>query len=340
VVDFDAQVLEVWLKSHLRGFGRIDSIERFAAGHSNPSYRLVSGDSNLVLRRKPFGKILSTAHAVEREYRLLRALSSQGYPVPRPITLCEDREIVGVPFYIMEYVPGRTFSNGLLPELNPTQRTAVYYAFVDALARLHQVDPVAAGLSDFGRPGNYFARQVKRWTQQYRATQTDSIPEMDRLMGWLPQTLPTQSRTSIVHGDYRIDNLLFSHTDSAVAAVLDWELATLGDPLADFAYMAMRWIVPFDGRFALGGQDLVSLGIPSLDDIASRYCDQVGWQAIPTLHWYFAYNLFRSASIIQGIKWRASQGNASNERALEAIALLPIVTSAAWEQAELAQKKN
>ena len=324
----DVAALGRWLEDNVEGFLRPFSLEKFAWGQSNPTYRITAASGAYVLRRKPFGQLLPSAHAVDREYRLISALHPLRFPVARPYALCIDPELIGAMFYVMELVEGRAYTNGALPEFDPRQRRGMYEQLVDTLADLHNIDPEAAGLGDFGKPGNYFERQVARWTRQYRDSQTDDLPEMERLIDYLPKSLPDQSRVSIVHGDYRIDNVLFAK--GKLAAVLDWELATLGDPLADFSYLAMQWVMPADGTAGLAGLDLPPLGIPSLDEIAERYSMRSGVAVVGQLDWYFAYNLFRLAGIVQGIKKRVIDGTASSAKAAEMAARVPTLASAAW----------
>jgi aminoglycoside phosphotransferase (APT) family kinase protein len=242
--------------------------------------------------------------------------------------------VISAIFYVMELVSGRAYTNGALPEFDAVMRCRMYEQLVDTLADLHNIDPVAAGLGDFGKPGNYFERQVARWTRQYRDSQTDDLPEMERLIEYLPKSLPSQSRTSIVHGDYRIDNVLFD--DGTLKAVLDWELATLGDPVADFSYLAMQWVMPADGTAGLAGLDLPALGIPSLEEMVRRYSERSGVRVAGQLDWYFAYNLFRLAGIVQGIKKRVIDGTASSAKAAEMAARVPMLASAAWSFAQKA----
>jgi aminoglycoside phosphotransferase (APT) family kinase protein len=288
-----------------------------------------------VLRRKPFGKLLPSAHAVDREYRLLSAVHPLRFPVPRPLAMCSDAGVIGSIFYVMEVARGRPYANGALPEFDPATRRRMYEQLVDTLADLHIIDPDAAELTDFGKPGNYFERQVMRWTRQYRDSQTDYLPEMERLIAFLPETIPDQSRTSIVHGDYRIDNVVFDG-DGTLTAVLDWELATLGDPVADFSYLAMQWMMPADGGAGLNGLDLDAVGIPTLSEIVDRYSRRSGVPVADKLDWYFAYNLFRLAGIVQGIKKRVIDGTASHTHAAEMAKRVPMLASAAWNFAQKA----
>lgn len=331
----DQEALGNWLEANVEGFQPPFELTKFPSGQSNPTYKIAAASGDFVLRRKPFGQLLPSAHAVDREYRLLSALHPLEFPVPRPLALCEDPQVIGAVFYVMEVAKGRPYANGALPEFDPSTRRHMYEQLIDTLADLHTIDPVAADLGDFGKPGNYFERQVARWTRQYRDSQTDYIPEMERLTAFLPETLPEQSRSSIVHGDYRIDNVVFDG-DGTLSAVLDWELATLGDPLADFSYLAMQWALPADGGAGLGGLDLASLGIPALEEIVERYSERSGVPVAANLEWYFAYNLFRLAGIIQGIKKRAIDGTASHANAQEIAARVPMLASAAWEFARKA----
>ena len=334
--DLNESALARWMRGAVPGFTRLKRVEKFPGGQSNPTYRIESDAGRHVLRRKPFGTLLPSAHAVDREYRLISALHPTGFPVPRPIAICEDAGVIGSVFYLMELIEGRGFLDGTLPVLPRSQRRAHYEAMVDTLGKLHAIDHEAVGLASFGAPGAYVGRQVERWTRQYRATQTDDLPAMDRLIAWLPHTLPVQTRTSVIHGDYRIDNLIFAPDAPQVHAVIDWELATIGDPLADFAYLAMNWVMPPDGRSGLAGLDLDMAGLPTLDETIARYCAATGRDGLPDLHWYFAYNLFRLAGIVQGIKKRLADGNASSEEAAVMAERVGPLAQAAWEQARIA----
>ncbi|WOF42518.1 phosphotransferase family protein [Sphingopyxis indica] len=334
--DLDMEGLSRWLRGALPALPPVARLEKFPGGQSNPTYRLDAGDQSLVLRRQPFGQLLPSAHAVDREYRLLEALAPAGFPAPRPVAMCDDADVIGSKFYLMERVEGRTFWDGALPDLAPADRRPLYHALVDTIAALHMIDHEAAGLGDFGAPGNYLERQVHRWTKQYRAAQTDEIPEVEQLIAWLPLTIPAQDRKAIIHGDYRIDNVIVAPDAPRARAVIDWELATIGDPLADFAYFAMAWVMPHEGGSGLGGIDLDAEGIPSLAGIVKHYCERTGRRREPDLHWYFAFNLFRLVGILQGIKRRMLEGNASSATASEKVAQLGTLAQLGWQQARLA----
>jgi aminoglycoside phosphotransferase (APT) family kinase protein len=331
----DEDALGRWLEANVEGFQPPFELTKFPSGQSNPTYRVRAASGDYVLRRKPFGQLLPSAHAVDREYRLLSALHPLGFPVPQPLALCDDADVIGAIFYVMELAHGRPYANGALPEFDPETRRSMYEQLVDTLADLHVIDPEAAGLGDFGKTGNYFERQVARWTRQYRDSQTDYIPEVERLIAFLPETIPEQSRTSIVHGDYRIDNVMYDG-DGTLTAVLDWELATLGDPVADFSYLAMQWMMPADGGAGLAGLNLPQLGVPSLEEVVSRYSTRSGVTVEGKLDWYFAYNLFRLTGIVQGIKKRVIDGTASHAQAQEMAARVPTLAAAAWSFAQRA----
>ncbi|MBJ6120937.1 phosphotransferase family protein [Sphingomonas mollis] len=324
------------MQAHVDGFHGPLTYRRFSGGQSNPTYRIDTQARAYVLRRKPFGPILPSAHAVEREFRVIAGLHPTGFPVPQPLGLCEDDQVIGSPFYVMELIAGRTIWDGAMPGLVPADRRAHYDAMVDTLAALHQTDYAAAGLSDYGRPGNYFERQVARWTKQYRAAETERMEAVERLIDWLPRTLPEQTRTSIVHGDYRIDNMIFADRGPRVLAVLDWELSTLGDPLADFSYLLMNWVTAPEGRSGVLGLTGPDTGIPTLEEVVERYCKATGRDGVPQLDWYFAYNLFRLTGIVQGIKRRIIDGNAASAQAQETAARVGGLADAAWAFAERA----
>jgi aminoglycoside phosphotransferase (APT) family kinase protein len=333
--EIDEEALGRWLEANVEGFSGPYELKKFPSGQSNPTYRVTAASGEYVLRRKPFGPLLPSAHAVDREYRLLSALAPLDFPVPQPLALCDDPDVIGTIFYVMELARGRSYGNGALPDFDPATRRSMYEQLIDTLADLHTIDPEAAGLGDFGKAGNYFERQVMRWTRQYRDSETDYVPEMERLIAFLPETIPEQSRMSIVHGDYRIDNVMFDG-DGTLAAVLDWELATLGDPLADFSYLAMQWAMPADGGAGLAGLDLPGLGIPTLNEIVARYSERLAVPVAAKLDWYFAYNLFRLAGIVQGIKRRVIDGTASHAEAAEMAKRVPMLAQAAWRFAERA----
>jgi aminoglycoside phosphotransferase (APT) family kinase protein len=326
----DEAKLSAWMSANVAGFEGPVEVLKFAGGQSNPTYRINAKNQSYVLRRKPFGPLLPSAHAVDREYKVIAGLHPTGFPVAKPYGLCTDDSVIGSWFYIMAMVEGRTIWDGAMPGSNPIERRATYEAMIDTLAALHAVDVEAAGLSDYGKPGNYFGRQVDRWTKQYRASETETMPEMERLIDWLPKTLPEQTRTSIVHGDYRIDNMIFAASEPKVIAVLDWELGTLGDPLADFTYVAMAWVTSNGGRSGVMDLDRATLGIPELDEMVTRYCAATGRARIPDINWYFAYNFFRLAGIIQGIKKRVIDGTATSPHARDMSERVRPLAEAAW----------
>jgi aminoglycoside phosphotransferase (APT) family kinase protein len=332
----DEAKLAVWMSENVSGFEGPVEVLKFAGGQSNPTYRINAKSGSYVLRRKPFGPLLPSAHAVDREYKVIAGLYPTGFPVAKPYGLCTDDSVIGSWFYIMAMVEGRTIWDGSMPGSNPTERRAIYEAMIDTLAALHNIDVEAAGLSDYGKPGNYFGRQVDRWTKQYRASETEVMPEMERLIEWLPKTLPEQTRTSIVHGDYRIDNMIFASDAPKVLAVLDWELGTLGDPLADFTYVAMAWVTENGGRSGVMDLDRAALGIPELDEMVARYCAATGRDSIPDINWYFAYNFFRLAGIIQGIKKRVIDGTAASSHARDMSERVRPLAEVAWGFAEKA----
>jgi aminoglycoside phosphotransferase (APT) family kinase protein len=324
----DEAKLSAWMDANVAGFKGPVEVLKFAGGQSNPTYRINAHSGSYVLRRKPLGPLLPSAHAVDREYRVIAGLHPTGYPVAKPYGLCTDDTVLGSWFYIMDMVEGRTIWDGAMPGSNPAERRATYEAMIDTLAALHNVDVEKAGLSDYGKPGNYFERQIGRWTKQYRLAETEVMPEMERLIEWLPRSLPMQDRVSVVHGDYRIDNMIFDAAAPKVVAVLDWELSTLGDPLADFTYVAMA---DNGGRSGIQDIDRESLGIPELDEMVTRYCAATGRDGVPDMNWYFAYNFFRLAGIIQGIKKRVIDGTANSAHAKDMSERVFPLASAAWE---------
>lgn len=311
----DEVTLHAWMEAHVDGFSGPMEIRQFKGGQSNPTYQIVTPKQNYVLRRKPPGKLLPSAHAVDREFRVISALYPTGFPVAKPFGLCMDESVIGTIFYIMDSVEGRILWDGSLPDSSPAERTAIYEAKIATLAALHATDYKAVGLEDFGKAGSYFARQISRWTKQYQLSETVKIPEMDRLIEWLPTSVPDGETTSIVHGDFRLDNMILHPTEPRVLAVLDWELSTLGDPLGDFTYHLMNWVMPSGQRSGLAGLDLEALGIPSMERYIELYCQGTGRKGIENIDWYFAYNMFRLAGIIQGIVGRVRDGTAASAHA-------------------------
>ncbi len=324
----DEASLDRWLQDNVEDYQGPLTVLQFKGGQSNPTYRLNTPGRSYVMRRKPFGKLLPSAHAVDREFRVIAALGKQGFPVATAYALCTDDAVIGSAFYIMSMEEGRVFWNPTLPSLPREERRAIFTSKIETLARLHGYDPDAIGLGDFGKPGNYFARQVDRWTKQYKASETQSIPEMDRLMEWLPTSLPQQERASVVHGDYRLDNMIFHAAEPRVQALLDWELSTLGDPMADLTYLLMQWTMP-----GLDGADFKTLDVPDMDEAAAIYCRAAGRAITPDLNWYFAYNTFRLAGITQGIAGRIRDGTAANDKAKESAARTVPLAKAAWAYA-------
>lgn len=332
----DEAALDAWLTSSIEGYAGPLTLRQFKGGQSNPTYELTTPGRTYVLRRKPPGALLASAHAVDREFAVISALHAQGFPVARPYGLCTDEGVIGSIFYVMEKVEGRIFWDLKLPGLTPPERRAIYEAQVDTLAALHRLDPAAIGLADYGRPGNYFARQVARWTKQYRASEIEPIPAMDRLIAFLPDSLPPEGATRVVHGDFRLDNLILDPVEARVRAVLDWELSTLGDPMADLSYLLIAWAIPASLRNGLAGADLVALGIPSVSEVVERYAEQTGAPAPQNLDWLFAYNLFRLAAICQGIAGRVRDGTAASDHARAMAAQVGPLSEAAWDHARKA----
>ena len=326
----DQGALEAWLKANVAGYEGPLELRQFKGGQSNPTYQLVTPKQKYVLRRKPPGKLLPSAHAVDREYKVIAALHPTGFPVAQPFGLCTDDAVIGTWFYVMDMVEGRIIWDGTIPDSNPAERRAIYKDKIETLAKLHNTDVAAVGLSDFGKPGNYFGRQVDRWGKQYVASETQKIPVMDRLIDWLPKTLPADDQTSVVHGDYRLDNMVIHPTEPRVIAVLDWELSTLGNPLADFTYLLMNWVMPTDsGRSGLSNVDLKALGIPDVNEAVDIYCKATGRPGLPELDWYFAYNSFRLAAICQGIAGRVRDGTANSPQAVAMGERVPLLAAVA-----------
>lgn len=333
----DEVKLAAWLEANVEGYAGPLEVRQFKGGQSNPTYQLVTPARKYVLRRKPPGKLLPSAHAVDREYKVISSLNKTGFPVAKAYALCLDEDVIGTIFYVMENVEGRILWDGTLPDYAPAERRAIYEAQIDTLAALHTVDYAAVGLSDYGKPGNYFTRQIDRWTKQYKASETTPIPEMDRLIDWLAKTVPADDQTSIVHGDYRLDNMILHPTQARVIAVLDWELSTLGNPLADFSYFLMNWVMPSDQRGGLSGiDDLEAYGVPTIPQAVERYCKATGRDGLPELDWYFSYNLFRLAGICQGIVGRVRDGTAASAHAQLMEARVPVLAKGAWDFARKA----
>lgn len=332
------QALARYLAEHFPDAGALLSLTRFEGGQSNPTYRLQLRHADWVMRCKPgpVAKLLPSAHAIEREFQVLKALAPTAVPVAGAVALCEDESVIGRAFYLMQHVPGRVFFDPRLPELEPAQRAHVFAGMNATIATLHGLDPAAIGLSDYAKPGNFFERQIGRWSKQYLASVTEPIPAMDQLMAWLPAHVPAVSETRLVHGDFRLDNLIFDADTLAVRAVLDWELSTLGDPLADFAYNCLAWFTPPGPMRGLAGVDLASLGIPSLETHVAAYAKARGLPPIAHFNFYLAYNLFRLAAIAQGIAKRVLEGTAASAKAAEQGALAAKVAALGWSFAERA----
>jgi aminoglycoside phosphotransferase (APT) family kinase protein len=329
---FDEAALEAWMRANVEGYRGPLEVRQFKGGQSNPTYQLVTPGQKYVLRRKPPGKLLASAHAVDREYKVITALHTTGFPVARSYGLCSDESVIGTMFYVMEMVEGRILWDQTLPQYAPAERRAIFMAKLKTLADLHNTDYQAIGLGDYGKPGNYMARQVDRWTKQYRASETTRIEDMDRLIEWLPMTVPAQDRTSVVHGDYRLDNMVIHATEPRVAAVLDWELSTLGEPLGDFTYLLMNW---FNGAISML-PDLKAHGIPTIEEYTAEYCRLTKRDNLPNLDWFFAYNTFRLAGILQGILGRVRDGTANHPQAAAMALRIPPLAKAGWGFAQRA----
>ena len=328
----DLTHLDTWIRAHVPAFDGPLKAEKFAGGQSNPTFKLTAGDNQYVLRRKPQGTLLASAHAVDREFRVLSALAPTNVPVPTPVALCEDESVIGSMFYIMEYLEGRIFWDPALPEVSDEDRAAIYDQMNRVMADLHMVDINEVGLGDYGKPGNYFERQIGRWTKQYRAAETETIPEMEKLIDWLPKNMPEDDgRVSLVHGDYRLDNMIFHPTEPRIIAILDWELSTLGHPLADLAYQLMAWQFPREaGINGLSGLSREALNIPDGASYIKTYCERTGQPGIEDWNFYMAFCFFRLASITQGIRKGAQIGTASSpEAAAKAAMVEPLSTMGA-----------
>ena len=338
---FDLASLESWMRREVEGYAGPLEVEQFRGGQSNPTYKLITPARSYVMRRKPSGKLLPGAHAVEREYRVITALGKQGFPVAKSYGLCEDESVIGTAFYVMEMVEGRIFWNVAFPEVSDVERPAYFDAMNATIAALHLIDPETAGLGDYGKPGNYFARQIARWSKQYAEdVEAGRVAAMDRLVEWLPANVPPdEPQPRVIHGDYRCDNMIFHPTEPRVLAVLDWELSTLGHPLADFSYHLMMYRMPAGVTTGLAGQDLAALNIPGEADYVAAYCARTGRDGIPDLDFYMAFNLFRLAGIVHGIKGRVVRGTAASAHASTMAASLEPLAELAWAQAVKAGAK-
>lgn len=331
---FDQAALTAYLRRNLPGFREPLTVAQFRNGHSNPTFLLYMPGRSLVLRKKPPGPLLPSAHAIDREAQVMQALHRAGLPVPEIHLYCDDPKVIGTPFFVMDYVRGRVFRDPALPELEPRERGQIYEAMVDTLARIHLVDPDAAGLSGFGHPGNYFARQLDRWSRQYAASRTDDVPAMDRLADWLKANIPEEDQARVVHGDYRLENMIFHEHEPRVEAVIDWELATLGHPLADLANNCMPYYFTAPGLGGLVDNDDIATGIPAVDNYVAGYCRRTGRDGIENWTFFVAFGLFRLAAISQGVYRRGLQGNASSERAREFGQLARNLANQAWAMVE------
>jgi aminoglycoside phosphotransferase (APT) family kinase protein len=334
---FDEARLCAYLEGCIKGFRGPISLQQFEGGQSNPTYLLITPSAKYVLRRKPPGLLLESAHAVDREFRVTNELFHSGFPVPEPLVLCKDDEVIGTMFYVMRHVAGRIFWDCRMPDLTCEERAAVYDSVNETLASLHRFDPDAIGLSGFGRPGNYFARQISRWSKQYEASRTRDIPEMDKLIEWLPTAMPEDGDIqSIIHGDYSFHNVLIHPAEPRVASVIDWELSTIGHPLGDLTYHLMDWYRPsgIDARGTLANADLKALGIPAVEDYVSRYCERTGFSVQANDGFYRAFNLFRVAAILQGIAGRMRDGIQTANDAADVVARIEPIAVAAWKEAQ------
>lgn len=333
---FDTESLQRYLRSISENFDGALTVCQFRGGQSNPTFLLDAGDRRWVLRKKPAGALLPSAHAVEREYRVIAALQQSAVPVAPALCLCEDASVIGTPFYVMEHVSGRILWDPALPGFKPSDRTALYDDMNRIVAELHRIDPTAVGLADYGKTGDYLARQIARWTRQYRASETQPLATMDKLIDWLPAQVPATATTTLVHGDLRLDNLIVHPTEPRVLAVLDWELSTLGDPLADLSYNLLPWQLRASEFRGMAGADLDSLGIPSEEAYLRRYEEHLGRAPVPPATWevYGIYNLFRLAAILQGIAKRVEEGTAANSTARETGAKAVTIAEIAWRRAQ------
>lgn len=323
--------MAAWLENHVEGYRGPGKLTKFGFGQSNPTFRLSSPSGDYVLRRKPLGPLLPKAHAIEREFRVLSALGDSPVPVPRVHALCEDSSLLGAPFFVMDFAEGRIFYDQRIPGVAPAERAAIFDGMNEAVASLHGIDPFAIGLEGYGRPENFVERQVAIWTRQYRASEGEPVPAMEKLIEWLPRNLPGEQPARIFHGDLRLDNMIFHRTEPRVIALLDWELSTLGDPVADFAYHAMVWRVGADLFRGFADLDRPALGIPEEADYLQRYCARTGRSELPHWNFYLAFSLFRVAAILQGVWRRAQDGNASSADAAEVGASAAPLAVIGWD---------
>jgi len=327
----DISKLQTWMETNVESFTGTIEVSQFSGGQSNPTFLLEAGGKTYVMRRKPPGQLLRGAHAVDREYKVLTALGQTDVPVPRTYALCTDEDVLGTWFYIMDYCEGRIFWAPHLEEVSKGERAAIYEGMVDALARLHNADYKDIGLQDFGREGNYVARQINTWSKQYRAAATEEFEPMERLLEWLPENIPADDKTTVIHGDFRLDNMIFHPTEPRVIAILDWELSTLGNPLADFNYNCLPYSMPLGGRFSgLLGQDIDGMGIPSGDDYIAMYCERTGRSSIDNWDFYTAFNMFRLSAIAEGIMVRIKNGTAASAEAMETAKTARPLAERAW----------
>ncbi len=337
---FDVAALERYMTKHVDGFEGPVEVSQFRGGQSNPTYRLTTPVHAYVLRRKPPGDLLPSAHAVDREFRVISALHATGFPVPRPWVLCRDASIIGTEFYVMDFAAGRVFWEPHIPGVDKAFRAGIYDSLNRTLADLHRTDVAAVGLADFGRPEGYVARQIARWSKQYKASETEPVADMDRLIAWLPDAAPDSGEIALVHGDFRLDNCIISQSGPRVIAVLDWELSTLGDPLADFTYHLMQWVMPPSpggaGVGSLIGHAEDAPGLPRLEDYVAAYCSRTGRAGIPDLDVYLAYNFFRLAAIFQGIAGRVRDGTAASPNAAAMAGQVRPMAATAWQYARKA----
>ena len=332
----DEARLTAWFERNVEGFAGPLTVNRLGGGQSNPTFEALTPSRGYILRSKPLGKLLPTAHMVEREFRVLDALGPTAFPAPRVYALCEDLEVTGAVFYVMDRVEGRILRDSTLPECAPAERRAIWTDMVETLAELHSLDPDTLGLGDFGKREGYLARQIKRWTGQYRASEIQQIEAMETLIGALEESRPADGEVRLIHGDFKIDNVVLAPERPEVAAVLDWELSTLGNPLADFSYLLMNWVMPSDQRSGLRDVDLDALGIPTVDEVVARYGEKTGRGDLGNVDWLFSYNLFRLAAICQGIVGRVRDGTANHPNALAMEQRVPVLTGWAHEFAEKA----